>query len=323
MIDGEKSSLQERLRLYKSTLQLRSFSASPWLADTLFGHLCWFIVRSQGAADLQRFLGRYKVRQGDGDPPVLLSDGFPADYLPRPILLREESAIDLPKAERINFQREAKRVRQADWLTLDEFNKVRRGEIVNPSLTQEQVEKAVHLRATTKNWINRLTDTAGDPYDVSEIVLPRITIYWRIEDASLPLVSDFLADLKKTGYGKRKSIGYGQVESFTPPEEFSGFVDVPDANGFVTLSRFVPAPDDPTEGFWNAIVKYGKLGEELAASRNPFKRPLVQLACGSCFRAGLQREWYGQLVSGLSVQEEVKHYGFAFPVPMKLADLAA
>lgn len=306
------------MRIYKSTLTLHSSSASPWQADTVFGHLCWFIVRHQGASELQKFLARYMVRRGDGDPPVLLSDGFPADYLPRPVLLGEGPPTSLSKGERIDFQRAAKKARHADWLTLDEFNKARRGETVTPSLTEEQVEKVIHSRPTTKNWINRMTDTAGDPYDMSEIVLPRITIYWRIEDSSLSLVRDFLADLKETGYGKRKSIGYGQIDSFTPLEEFSGFAGVPDANGFVTLSRFVPAPDDPTDGFWKAVVKYGKLGEELAASDNPFKRPLVQLARGSCFRDSEQREWYGQLLSGLSVRDEVKHYGFAFPVSMKL-----
>jgi CRISPR-associated protein Csm4 len=204
-------------------------------------------------------------------------------------------------------------------LTLDEFNKARRGEAVIPSLTEEEIEKAIQPRAITKNWINRATDTAGDPYDLRGLVLPRIAIYWRIEQSSLPLVRDFLADLKETGYGKRKSIGYGQIDSFTEPEEFRGFADVPDANGFVTLSRFVPSPNDPTDGFWNTVVKYGKLGEELATSGNPFKRPLIQLACGSCFRDSMQREWYGQLIGGLSNREEVKHYGFAFPVMMRLA----
>lgn len=307
------------MRLYKSILTLRSLSASQWQADTVFGHLCWNLLRREGEGTLTTFLELYQ----EGLPPILLSDGFPADYLPRPLLPRVAPPTDVPKRERIARQREVKQVAHAEWLTLDDFNRVRRGESAKQPPTEEEVSKAFRLNVTPKNQIDRLTDTAGGMagqlYDMEEFVLPQVTLYWRIEDGYLNVVRDFLTDLQATGYGKRKSIGYGQVESFTL-DEFNGFADVPNANGFVTLSRFVPAPNDPTDGFWNTTVKYGKLGEEFAHGDNPFKRPLVQLACGSCFRAVPLREWYGQLVGGLSTREEVKHYGFAFPVPMRLPE---
>ncbi|HKQ06254.1 MAG TPA: hypothetical protein VJ464_14055 [Blastocatellia bacterium] len=283
----------------------------------MFGHLCWFIARRDGTETLEKFLKRYMVRQGDGDPPVLLSDGFPTGYLPRPIWVREAPANDLPKDQRVMRQQEMKRRYESSWLTLAQFNQWRRGEDLEPSTLADQAQALIYPHTTTRNWVNRLTDTAGDPFDMREIILPRLTIYWRIEDESLSLVEDFLIDLMESGYGKRKSIGYGQVESFTLPELFSGFADVVNANGFVTLSRFVPAPDDPTDGFWNAVVKYGKVGEAFASDKNPFKKPLVQLECGSCFRDPAPRQWYGQLISGLSWRDEVKQYAFAFPLPIR------
>ncbi|MFL6214583.1 MAG: hypothetical protein ACJ74J_11915 [Blastocatellia bacterium] len=78
-----------------------------------------------------------------------------------------------------------------------------------------------------------------------QAVLPRVTFYWRIEEGYLDLVRHFLDDLKESGYGKRKSIGYGQIEQVTPLALFTDFEDVPDANGFVTLSRFVPRARRP------------------------------------------------------------------------------
>jgi len=308
------------MQIYRVTLTLRSFSASPWQADTLFGHLCWFIVRRDGAESLGRFLQRYMIRHGDGDPPVLLSDGFPAEYLPRPVLIRDWPS-NPSKHQRIGQQRELKRRYQSPWLTLPQFNQWRRGEdMTGEVLSEEKTQELIHFHAAIKNWVNRVTDTAGDPYDMSEILVPRITIYWRIEDESVALVKDFLADLQAGGYGKRKSIGYGQIESYTPPEAFTDFDDVADANGFVTLSRFVPTPDDPTDGFWNAVVKYGKLGEEFATDDKVFKRPLVQLERGSCFHDPAPRQWYGQLISGLSRRDEVKQYAFAFPLPIRFPD---
>ena len=150
--------------------------------------------------------------------------------------------------------------------------------------------------------------------------MPTVTLYWRIKEGYLELVKAFLEDLILSGFGKRKSVGYGTVESFDL-HEYSGFTAVDEANGFVTLSRFVPAETDPIKGFWNTTVKYGRLGDEFSLG-NPFKRPLVQIETGACFYDPTPRDWYGQLIAGLSPREEVKHYGFAFTLPIHLPDLA-
>jgi CRISPR-associated protein Csm4 len=308
------------MRLFKSTLTLHTASATHWQADTVFGHLCWSLLRRSGETTLAEFLSLYEEKT----PPVLLSDGFPGDYLPRPLLPPPVApAAGESKRQRIERLRLAKKLQQVELLTLDEFNRARMGQPVEPSLTQETLKESLHIHAMQKNQIDRVTNTAGSEagelYNIVEYRIPRVTIFWRIAEGYFDTVSEFLNDLQATGYGKRKSVGYGQVEGFTL-KEFNGFTDVPEANGFVTLSRFVPEPDDPTDGYWNATVKYGKLGEELAVSGNPYKRPLVQLVPGSCFRDATPREWYGRLLGGLSQLPEVKHYGFAFPVPMFLPE---
>jgi len=309
------------MRMYRTTLTLASPSATPWHADTVFGHFCWCRLRQEGPDTLNAFLRLYE--SPTATPPVLLSDGFPAEFLPRPLLPPARTS-DPSKRKRLEFLFKAKRAARAEWLTLDEFNAVRRGDAVSPSLTEELIKSATRRSVTPKNQIDRRTDTAGgdagELYDMPEFVLPRVTFYWRISDDHVQLVREFLDDLKTTGYGKRKSIGYGNVADYTL-DEFNGFAPVPNANAFVTLSRFVPAPGDPTDGFWETVVKYGKLGEEWAVAGNPFKRPLLQLCCGSCFRDLPPREWYGQLVDGLSpTRPEVKQYAFAFALPMRLPD---
>lgn len=309
------------MRLYKSTLTLNAAFATMWHADTFFGHLCWSVLRSRGEAALTEFLTLYE----NGSPPILISDGFPGDYLPRPLLPSvTPGPADLPKAERLKRQRTSREATRVSWLTLAEFNKVRLGEIIAPSLTEDALSTVSRIRVIPKNQIDRVTNTTsrgeGNLYDMEEFVLPRVTMFWRIKDGYFDIVNEFLIDLKVTGYGKRKSVGYGQIESIDMAP-FDGFTDVPYANGFVSLSRFVPAVKDPTDGFWNVTVKYGKLGEEFATSGNPFKRPLIQLSYGSCFRDAQVREWYGQLIGGLSARPEVKQYGFAFPVGMCLPDL--
>jgi CRISPR-associated protein Csm4 len=99
-------------------------------------------------------------------------------------------------------------------------------------------------------------------------------------------------------------------------EPFGGFPHSETANGFVTLSNFVPAPEDPLQGFWSVLVKHGKLGEELAVSGNPFKQPLIMLEAGSAFYHAPCREYYGSLIEGLSDSfPQAVHYAYALPVP--------
>jgi CRISPR-associated protein Csm4 len=305
------------MRLYKSTFRLSSASATLWHADTIFGHLCWSLLRERGEHALQAFLELYE----GGEPPVLLSDGFPGELLPRPLLSSGVAGLsELPKHERIEAQRRVKATAGTEWLSLADFNAMRQGGSPTALPLAEEILEAVRSGVTPKNQIDRVTNTAGGGagtlYDMEEFHLPQVTLFWRIADEYIETVNRFLRDLQVSGYGKRKGIGYGRIESFTLAE-FDGFIPVAEADGFVTLSRFVPAPADPTDGFWKAAVKYGKLGEEFASSGNPFKCPLIQLAAGSCFRTAQVREWYGHLIGGLSTRPEVKQYGFAFPIPLR------
>ena len=88
---------------------------------------------------------------------------------------------------------------------------------------------------------------------------------------------------------------------------------------FVSLSNFVPARNDPIEGTWQTIVKYGKLGEEYATGGNPFKRPLLMFTAGSTFYDAPCREYYGRVVKDIAPSyHKVVQYALALPVPIKL-----
>jgi CRISPR-associated protein Csm4 len=70
-------------------------------------------------------------------------------------------------------------------------------------------------------------------------------------------------------------------------------------------------------GRWGLRVKLGKLGEELAASEDPFKRPLIMLTPGSAFYDSPVKEYYGRIVGEVSpAHPEVVQYGLALPVPI-------
>jgi CRISPR-associated protein Csm4 len=180
-------------------------------------------------------------------------------------------------------------------------------------------------RVALKNQIDRQTSTTpqegGGLYEFDEVFNGQISIYARISQGADDIVQGLFDYLADSGYGKRKSVGYGQIESSPSLEPFEGFGSPNDPNGFVSLSTFVPAQRDPSDGYWNLLVKYGKVGEELAYSDNPFKFPMLMLRAGAVFYDSPVREFYGRVVEGVSPHFDfVMQPSYCLPVPMRLPE---
>jgi len=301
---------------YVARLKAESWMASAWQSDTIWGHLCWGLRYTDGEDALLKFIDAYE----QGAPPILVSNGFPDGLLPRPIVPDTMPDKHLGLTEQRQEFRNRKTAKGTKLLTTEEFARAIRGEQLIPS-PREHVETTM---VTLKNQINRLTSTtgaegAGQLFSFEQYWWASISIYLKVVNEFVDRARELFQYLARSGYGKRKSVGYGQVR-LVAFESFSGFPSPANANGFVSLSNFVPAVQDPTSGYWEVLVKYGKLGEEFATAGDPFKKPLIMLTAGSCFHDSPCREYYGRLVRGLSPvhTDKVVQYGFALPVPMKL-----
>jgi len=288
----------------------------------LFGHWCWLIRYEEGEAALRTFLDPYRA----GEPPIVLSNGFPGDWLPRPILPPRLHVPSRKKTDQVRAMQAAKAGKSVRFVSLDEFNALRRGDEVLLTISPTIVMR----RPVLKNLINRLTGTiasfeiegeevGGRLFDRQELayvdrsdLIPKpldVSIYVKVADEeSATRAEDLFRRLARSGYGAKKAVGYGQFE-VVEFERFDGFAELDDANGFISLSNWVPARDDPQVGFYNTLVKYGKLGEELAVSENPFKFPLTMLTAGSSFYTeGEVKDYYGRLVTGIApAAPEVVH----------------
>lgn len=316
---------------YRATLRPRSATLSPWQADTLFGHLCWLVRYEKGEDALKDFLAEFQET-----PPLLFSNGFPGDYLPRPQMPALAPQTTAAKKVQVQAMREAKVGRGIRWVSLEEFNAFRRGERV----ALEPRQSAIEYRTVLKNQINRLTfgttpveeeASGGNLYNADEMAfvdksrLKRVgldvSVYVKARDEEWAnKARRWLARLALSGYGAKKAVGYGHFE-LKAWEPFSGFDESPsNANGFISLCNWVPKSGDPINGFYDTMVKYGKLGEELARSENPFKFPLIMLTAGSSFLADAPiKDWYGRLVEGVApANKNVVQYGYAFAVPVRL-----
>lgn len=302
---------------YRISLRLASPSLTAWQADTIFGHLCWALAHTEGEGFMEDFLGLY----GLGDPALVVSNGFPGDLLPRPLLAAPAATPSVAGSEGREAYQRAKALREAHWLTPDEFELARRGEPVTP-----EVRRPYERRVTLHNQISRLSGTTGAEgslYALAETALApghgdTITVYARVDPGFVACLRRCLAYLAATGYGKRKSAGYGALAA-AELAPFAGFAPVEGENGFISLSNFAPAAGDPARGAWRTLVKRGKLGEEYAALGDPFKRPLLMLLAGSCFYDRPPRPYYGRLVGGVHPRlPAVVQYGLALAVSARL-----
>ncbi len=322
------------VNLHRLRLQPRGATLSPWQADTLFGHFCWAVLHEKGEAELQEFIAPFRRRE----PPFVLSDGFPGDLFPRPLLPPPHFAF-ANKAERERARDEAKETKGLSWLTEEQFGRVLCG--AAPGLGQGFGFKPPPQRLVLKNQINRLTGTTagadtdgeqGNLYAVEEHALYRgkgvsrepmpISIYfWAKDDDQVENLKQLFETLARGGYGKKKSAGYGQF-AVLGCEAFA--FSVPDhANGVLALANFVPARADPRDGFYRTRIKYGKLGEAGILDGKPiipWKFPLLMLAAGSTFYCNDPKPHFvGRLVSPVHRDNtSIVHSGFAPVLPIRL-----
>lgn len=70
------------MNIYSIKIFIKSPFRTEIKADTLWGHICWLIREKEGEEKLVDFLALYK----QNSPPFLLSDAFPNNKLPAPIM---------------------------------------------------------------------------------------------------------------------------------------------------------------------------------------------------------------------------------------------
>lgn len=299
------------MKTYRLKLKPKSSFLTPWQSDTIFGGLCWAMAWRKGKAELAQFLNEYKT----GNPAFILSDGMPGDLLPAPAHLSLIVKTD-------DYQK-AKNLKKIAWLKPVDFEMLRKGHF--KADLYENI-KPFKPFTTMHSSINRITGTTGDDgslfelleynLDAKETNADYLSVYLKIREGYEDTVMSLFSDLSSSGYGAKKSSGKGSFELAGGLEEFNGFSAFSGANAFISLSNFMPAPDDPTEGYYKTLVKYGKLGAEYAFSGTPFKKPLLLLTTGSVFRVNSIKPFYGQMVKGVVTAIcDIVQYGYAFDVP--------
>lgn len=328
-------------RDYTIRLTLKSPIITFFQSDTLFGHICWAIdyLKWDDKKRIENFLTLYDKEE---KPPLLISNGLPKDYLPkpivRPILQKELESIFRKENRKVNSYK-IKTIKKKELIQKDDLLQIIKGQISPKILFQklsenfEEEEKKWEKRKKEviyHNTINRVTnrvttglyeqeETFYAP-DFNEFEIYLKTNYFDKDD--LERIFEFISIV---GFGKDKSTGKGRFEfSIIEGTDLKGS-DNP--NGFMTLSSYIPHPEAPMKGYYEILLKYGKLGGDFAmgsaeVGNNPFKKPLIMFKAGSTFydHDYNKSKIYGSLLEDIHKDPRIRHYGYAFPLGINMEE---
>ncbi|NIR51598.1 hypothetical protein GWO43_23735 [candidate division KSB1 bacterium] len=185
------------------------------------------------------------------------------------------------------------------------------------------------MSTTYHNTINRLTGTVIEGlYTVEETFRGedfQFEVYLRSKSLSKSELQSILQYISLSGFGKDKSTGRGHFEFDEQDLVEFNIEDADNANGFVTLSSYVPDSEAPLNGHYDLLIKYPKLAGDFETAfdnvSSPFKHPVAMMRSGAVFHSYERNRPYGALVAGVHKQNNsIMQYGLAFPVGVQIEE---
>lgn len=342
------------MKTYLITIKPTSGFGTPIKGDTLFGQLCWQIYYDQNllGKTLDELLSDY-----DNSPFLVLSSAYPK-INDEVALKRPELPIDMlfnfDNLSKEQIIKERKKFKGKKWLLIS-LNKP------NISIKQDKLyfsdedlfekfinsldlEKRRNLRKSgfnsviidfeqMHNTINRLTGKTGEgrfaPFSVDQkVYIPELELAVFVglrEDLKIDMVINALERIGKIGYGKDSSIGLGKyiVKDLSEIDLKKIFV-INNANACYTLSPSVPDKYNYKMIYFSPFIRFGRHGDRLAKSANPFKNPVIMADEGAVYvlqNSLPEKPYIGKAIKGLSkVKKETVHQGYSLFIPIKVEE---
>lgn len=239
-----------------------------------------------------------------------MSDALPGDWFPAPL----GHPYETPGGRKAKYP---------VWVSAADFARMLQEPDYRTPASITSSEKSVHAdrRHASLSRLSDRTDTGGALFEVEQQILAGdsgdfFSLYVRAR--SRETLEILVRLLSITGFGRKSSTGLGAFEVEVDAKAFPELDRRAGANGFLSLSHFVPAREDPSRGAWGTNVSYPKYHG--SSVQHPFKGRLVQFTPGSWFYTKTEPgPWYGRAVAAPCGEfKEAIQYGFAFAVPMVL-----
>ncbi|MBF0226063.1 MAG: hypothetical protein HQK76_11460 [Desulfobacterales bacterium] len=341
------------MKFYEITIKPTSGFGTPIKGDTLFGHFCWQAANNDSLLNgkFEDYISIYCQK-----PFAIFSSAFPKIEFPETcyVLKRPDMPEPLKKSKdenNINLQEKIKKFEQRKQDKKKKWMVVKKSLTINPAkaefisdkeLFEKQLDPKIHRIgkehpekfmisfSQPHNTINRLTNTTGTGmfapyikdnfYYLNDI---KLAIFVLIDESAIDIekIAKGLERIGKWGYGRDASTGLGKfsIESKT---ELT-FPDTKNFNACYSLSPCVPEKDCFSISYFSPFVRFGKHGDILSNSKNPFKNPVIMADEGSVFKPinkdFFNKPYLGRAVQGVSKSmEETVVQGYSPYLPIKL-----
>lgn len=305
----------------KFTLRPLTAFGTPLAGDTLFGHLCWAARERRGDRGLAQLLEGYVA----GHPFLVVSDGFPEGFLPRPTAPDHVLKLPVDPAQR-------KRARTYRWLPA-----ARAGDLIPQWMAGLAASDTARPLVLTQNTINRYTGTTGTgqfaPRQVHRSFYAesaRLDIYAVLDEVRLPAkeLRGLFEDIGTHGYGRDATTGLGKFVIEQTTEHAWAHRDRPHRH-WLTLAPCTPDSEALlAEGcHYLPLTRFGRHGNLSAVQDSPFKRPVLMMATGALLASRASAHWliHGRGLGGREAPlsktiPETVHQGYAPVVPLRVED---
>lgn len=295
--------------LWRLILALEGPLGTPLGSGTLFGHLCWAMVRREGESVLAGWLDHLAA----GSALCRISDAMPKDLLPRPLLRPGpvDEGLDTAAADALKQRRKWRWLRREGWLAA---RQALTPDTLDPFLTSIATSTVEHAH----NRIDRYTGTTpkeggglwfvDDDWSFAKAPLRDLYVE---TDLAPDYLQDLVADVGAEGYGRDATYGRGRftVRSLEPDEALLTH----GGNRWMSLSHGC-LDRAMVEPRYERFTHFGKVGATMAArTGRPFKRPVLLMRPGATFGGTGP---FGRLLDGVHQDEpKVRHDAQHLAIP--------
>jgi len=343
------------VKVYEIILKPITGFGTPLKGDTIFGHFCWQLAYDPSLCNMP-FSDAIKLYPEK--PFSVFSSAYPRlctgaeiTYALRAPAIPLDRLFELPK-EKSHRLEKSKEYKARRWMLVRAEKRIicfRNMEFQNDTGLFEKFlagatndTKRIFKRTRSKllveeftqthNSINRITGTTGEegfaPFSIDQVIFaPEMELALFIGiDEELMTIKQVLTGLERigeSGFGKDATTGLGRFRVGEAKAIELAEMGSATPNACYTLGPCVPQKGAFNDSFFLPFTRFGRHGDALAKSGNPFKAPVVMADEAAVFKPTnadiFKKPYIGTAVGGLSKAEPATvAQGYSLYVPVKM-----
>ena len=325
------------MKFFEISIKPLSGFGTPLKGDTLFGHFCWQANHDpsllEGGLEKQIKLYEEKPFAVFSSAFPKISDG-PKQYY---ALKRPEMPLSMlfpPGSSRMETLKKAKENKKKKWMLVEKNACIEPAKVdfitekqLCAKIFEQKSDALIKTSSQQHNTINRMTGTTGEgrfaPYskESTDYIPGTVLAIFVLVDEDATDIERIVKGLKKIGswgFGRDASTGLGRFADIEKEE----LILNTDSPAFYSLAPSVPDMDLFEKIYSNTFTRFGKHGDSLACSKNPFKNPVIMADEASVFipkDKRLEKPYIGSAVSDVSkAMPKTVVQGYTPYLPIKL-----